>query len=188
MDWLTEFYDYEILEGKPIRIQINEVYGDYKPLPRKSYNKEERAKQKQEDYSNYVKLHLHKEFTPESKAHMSRKAIMDFGMDRYNHISDEAVAKRYVGPAMEKYGEKSDNYYWVYYDTYKKMSQKDLDAWFTILNHNQIGEQEAANAFYRQEQGEDVTKEKNAFKAALKEFKEKYHSIPVKVPEWRLKR
>jgi hypothetical protein len=107
MEWLAEFYDYEILEGKPIRIKINEIYGEYKPLPRSL----KISKQKQEDYNEYVKTHLSKEFTVESKAHMARNAIADFAMEKYNHTSDAAVARRYVGPAMEEFGEKSSHYF-----------------------------------------------------------------------------
>ena len=29
LDWLENFYDYELLEGRPIRIHIKEVYGEY---------------------------------------------------------------------------------------------------------------------------------------------------------------
>ena len=27
--WLENFYDYELLEGRPIRIYIKEIYGEY---------------------------------------------------------------------------------------------------------------------------------------------------------------
>ena len=36
--WLTNFYDYELIEGRPIRIHIKEVYGEYRTLPRKGAN------------------------------------------------------------------------------------------------------------------------------------------------------
>lgn len=29
LEWLTNFYDYELLEGRPLRIHIKEVYGEY---------------------------------------------------------------------------------------------------------------------------------------------------------------
>ena len=44
--WMSEFFDYEILSGKPVRIQIKEIYGDYKPLPRKGYDSKETHKRK----------------------------------------------------------------------------------------------------------------------------------------------
>ena len=33
--WWKEFFDYELLDGKPLRIKILEVYSEYQPLPRK---------------------------------------------------------------------------------------------------------------------------------------------------------
>ena len=184
LEWLKEFYEYKILEGKPIRIEITEVIGEYKPLPRKIIKLTE---QKQKDYEAYVRLGLSKEFTPESKCHMARNAISDFGEDRYGHTSDKAVARRYVGPAMEKLGEQSDTHYWVNYATYEKLSPELLNAWLNILDKEHIGQEQAANAFYIAEQGGDITKEKDAFKKALKAMKEQYHIIPVKVAEWRLR-
>lgn len=187
LDWLKEFYEYKILEGKPIKIKITEVIGEYKPLPRKKQEARKLTEQKQKDYEAYVRLGLSKEFTPESKCHMARNAISDFGEDRYGHTSDKAVARRYVGPAMEKLGEQSNTYYWVNYVTYEKLSPELLNAWLDILDKEHIGQEQAANAFYIAEQGGDITKEKDAFKKALKIMKEQYHIIPVKVAEWRLR-
>lgn len=187
LEWLKEFYEYKILEGKPLRIQIIEVIGEYKPLPRKKQESRAITEQKQKDYEDYVRLGLSKEFSPESKCHMARKAIGDFGEERYGHISDIAVARRYVGPAMEKLGEHSETYYWVDFDTYKKLSPELLNAWLDILRQEHIGQEEAANAFYKQEQGEDITKEKKAYQKALETMKKQYHIIPVKVAEWRLR-
>jgi hypothetical protein len=87
---------------------------------------------------------------------------------------------------MEEFGEKSSHYFWVKYDTYEKLTQEELNNWYNILEEEHIGEKEAANAFYRQEQGEDITKEKNAYKAALKKFEKEYKTIPVRVGEWKL--
>ena len=40
-EWLKNFFVFEILDGVPIRIHIQEVVGEYQPLPRK-YNNEAR--------------------------------------------------------------------------------------------------------------------------------------------------
>lgn len=184
MEWLKDFYDYEILEGRPIRIRIIETYGEYQPLPRQKKT----FLMKQYDYEEYVKKNLSKNFKPESKAHMARGAIADFGHEKYNHTNDIAVARRYTGPAMEKYGEKSDNYVWVSYNTYEPLSEELLKAWFKILREERIGEKEAANAFYKAEQGMDITKEKNAYKTALKRMKQETHEVPVRVAEWKIRK
>ena len=35
LQWLENFYDYEFYEGRPNRIYIKRIIGDYRPLPRK---------------------------------------------------------------------------------------------------------------------------------------------------------
>ena len=37
--WLTNFYDYTIIPGSPERIKINEVFGDYDPMPTRVVDK-----------------------------------------------------------------------------------------------------------------------------------------------------
>lgn len=103
--WLENFYDYELLEGRPIRIYIKEVYGDYRPLPRQGFDLME---QKKRDYTEFAIASLGTEFKPNSKAKTARDAIDSFGLERYGHTNAEAVGKRFVGPAFDKYGE-SDN-------------------------------------------------------------------------------
>ena len=59
--------------------------------------------------------------------------------------------------------------------------------WRKILREEHIGEEEASNAFYRQAEGEDVSKEIGYFKKARKRFEDKYNDVPILVKEWRLK-
>ena len=84
LDWLTNFYDYELYEGRPIRIYIKEVYGEYRPLPRKG---SEIMAQKKEEYKNFAIASLGTEFKPNSKAKTSREAIASFGYDKYGHTN-----------------------------------------------------------------------------------------------------
>ena len=112
-EWLKDFFIYEILEGRPIRIHIIEQLGEYEAMPSKG--QEKITKQKKDDYENYVIEHLPKEFTPMSKNKMSRDAIKDFGEKKYNHCCTQAVTNRYVGPAMDVHGEKTSERYWCWY-------------------------------------------------------------------------
>ena len=48
-------------------------------------------------------------------------------------------------------------------------------------------EEEAANAFYKASQGEDITKEKQYYKDALNELKNIKKDIPVLVSQWKCK-
>lgn len=187
LEWLKEFYDYELYDGRPIRIYIKEVIGEYQPLPRK-VNSRELTEKKKERYTNFTIASLGTEFKPNSKARVAREAMFDFGYEEFGHTSVPAVSRRYVGPAMDNYGEHNNKYQWVWFLDYSPLDAEALKRWASILKEENISEEEAANAFYRLAEGEDITKEKNAYKRAQQRFKELYGTIPVKVPEWRLKK
>lgn len=185
LEWLNNFYDYELLEGRPIRIKINEIYGQYQPLPRKSVITTE---QKQQDYKLFTIAALGNEFKPNSKAKTTREALNAFGREKYGHDNVQGVSKRYVGPIFDEYGESNGIRRWVWYETYEPLDKESLERWRQIMFEEHISEAEAANAFYRQEQGEDISKEKGYFAAARKRFKEEFGSCPILVSDWRLKK
>ena len=187
-DWLKEFYDYTLTDTRPILITINAVYGDYKPLPRKSRTISEESKQKIIDYDNYVKHHLTSEFQIISKAKMARDAIKDFGSVKYSHRSHKAVAYRYTGPAMEKYGEKGENYYWVWYEDYTQPTEEILHEWFDLLKAYQVTDKDIVAAFNEDVElnvSKNIDSAKERYKAAMYEFKAKYGDIVVRSGEWR---
>lgn len=186
LSWFENFFDYELMEGKPIRIKIIEVYGEYKPLPRKISvtNYEEKVK----DYDKFTIASLGTEFKPNSKSKVAREAIEAFGEEKYGHSNVRAVTERFVKPAFEKYGESDGIHKWVWYSTYEELDSNTLERWRQIMAEEHISEQEAANAFYKEQQGEDITKEKGYFKNARARFKEEYGSTPILVESWRVKK
>lgn len=183
-EWLTNFFDYEILDGKPIRIKIKEIYGEYQQMPRKLPRREE----KETDYAEYTIAALGTEYKPNSQSKIARDAIDDFGFEKYGHTNAEAVAKRYIKEPLNKYGENDGTKIWVYYYSYTPIEDEVLEKWRQIREEENIAEKEAANAFYRQEQGEDITEEKNSYKKAMERFREEYKDIPVLVYRWKLKK
>lgn len=183
--WLKEFYVYEILEGKPLRIHIKSIIGEYRPLPRKGYDIQ-LQQQKEQEYSNFTIAALGTEWKPNSKSKIARDAIADFGEQKYGHISKDAVARRYVGPTMEQYGEKSQKKYWVWYYSYEPIDDDTLRAWRKILEEEHISEKEAAEAFYQEQQGQDISKQKQYYKSAQDRFKKEYGDIVVLVSKWKL--
>ena len=187
LNWIGNFYEYELHEGRPIRIHILEIIGDYQPLPRK-INNVELTKQKQEDYKNFALASLGTEFKPNSKAKTSREAISAFGHEKYGHINAKAVAERYVGPVFNQYGECNNVRRWVWYATYQPLDSATLERWRRIMEEEHISEREAANAFYRQECGEDISKEKGYFKAARDRFVTEFGDYAILVSDWRLKK
>ena len=185
LKWLSNFYDYELYEGRPIRIYIKEVYGEYRPLPRKGVDT---MAHKKEEYKNFAIASLGTEFKPNSKAKTSREAITSFGYEKYGHTNVQAVSKRYVGPVFDEYGECNNARRWVWYSTYEPLDDKTLERWRAIMAEEHISEQEAANAFYRQEQGEDISREQGYFKKARERFKNEFGEAPILVADWRLKK
>lgn len=191
LEWLKNFYDYEIIEVKPILIQINEVIGEYKPLPRKAYDVEAREALQQEKKKNYEEFTikaLGDEFKPNSKSKIAREAIAAFGDEKYGHYSERGVSARYIKEPFDTYGETNNNNLWVYYKSYKPLEPEVLQEWRDILAEERIDEREAANAFYRQAQGENIDKEINYYKKALERFKEKFYDTPIRVKEWRARK
>ena len=187
LEWLKEFYDYELYNGRPIRIYIKKVIGEYKALPRK-VNSKELTEHKKQRYTSFAIASLGTEYAPNSKSRVAREAMYSFGYEEFGHTSVPAVVERYVGPAMNQYGEHDNKYQWVWFANYVPLPSDVLTHWSEILKEEKISDEEAANAFYRQENGEDITKEKNSYKKAQQRFKEIYSTIPVKVPGWRLKK
>lgn len=187
LDWLTNFFDYEILYGNPIRIIINEIYGEYQPLPRKAPIQTELNQKKEEDYTNFTIGALGTEFKPNSKSKIARDAIDNFGETKYYHTSIRAVAQRFIKSPFDKYGETNNHKIWVMYSDYTPLKNELLEEWRKILKEEHISEEEAACAFYKQAQGEDVEKELGYYKKAIARFKEKYSDTPVLVKEWKLK-
>ena len=188
LTWLTNFYDFEFLEGHPNRIHIIEIYGEYQPLPRKLPKQDELNKAKQSDYTAYTIASLSPDdYKPNSKRKIARDAIESFGESKYHHTNARAVASRYIAKPFEEYGETNDVYTWVYFSTYEPLEEEILQEWRQILSASKIGEQEASNAFYAMEDGLDISKEKEYYKLAKNQFKARYQDIPVLVKNWRLK-
>lgn len=188
-DLLNHLQDYmDITEIKSIKGTYKyEIKGELPdsipPLPRKNL-----MNQKKKDYEEYTIKALGTEFKPNSKSKIAREAIADFGNKKYGHTSQESVVKRYIKEPFDKYGENDGNQYWCYYDSYEVIPAEVVAEWRQILAEEHISEREAANAFYRQQQGEDVSKEKAYYKNALDRFKAKYGSTPILVGKWKVKK
>lgn len=187
-DLLDHLQDYmDITEIKSMKGTYKyEVKGELPesipPLPRKS-----QMSQKKKDYEDYTIKALGTEFKPNSKSKIAREAIADFGNKKYGHTSQRSVVERYVKEPFDKYGENDGNQYWCYYDSYEVIPSDIVAEWREILTEEHISEKEAANAFYRQQQGEDISKEKGYYRNALDRFKEKYGSTPILVGKWKIK-
>lgn len=187
LKWLTNFYDYEFLPGNPIRIIIKEIIGEYQQMPRKIPSQDQKTQEKIEDYTNFTIAALGTEFKPNSKSKIAREAITAFGYEKYSHTNERAVVNRYIKEPFDTYGETDNRQTWVLYSTYEPMEEEILNEWRNILVEEHIAEEEAANAFYKYSQGEDISQEISYYKKALSRFKDRYDDTPVLVKNWKLK-
>ena len=185
LEWLKNFFDYELIEDhKPIQIIIHEQFGPYQPMPKKV---EENQKIKEKKYEAFIIAALGTEYKPNSKTKVARDAINNFARRDFGHTSQEAVSRRFVSKPFEKYGETNNVQRWVYYPEYTPLSDDVLEDLRRILREERIDIDEAASAFYRSEQGEDISQERQYFKRARERFLDKYGKFPVLVKEWKCK-
>lgn len=181
LEWLKNFYDFNFLKGNPHRIEILEVIGEYRPLPRKV---RDLSIEKKEKYKDFTIKSLDKEFTPNSKSRVARKAIEKFGYPDYGHNSVESVVRRYIKKPFDEYGESDNNWIWVYFRSYKPLEGEALNRWRQILAVEKIDEGRAANAFYKLAEGESIEEDLRA----KEKFLDEYNDFPIRVQSWRLKR
>lgn len=170
-----------------------EYEGEWPEIPKfnaKQFNKQQR----EQDYEEFVKGNLPNEFAPESKARMSRVAIREFGNKKYRHCSSQAVAERYVGPAMEKFGEKSGVKVWVNHKTYVKLDEKQREFLKECFERFDLPEAKRAkildqvcSAIQNGETNVQSLIPLNTYQQVLDAFKQRYDFIPIVIDEWRAK-
>lgn len=188
-DLLEHLNDYfsiqEIKEGRYYYYIVPDEIPDEVPiLPHKSNKKE-----KETDYGEYVKENLSEEFEPNSKMRMSRKAIHAFGKEKYHHTSAEGVAKRYVGPAMEKYGEHSHYKVWVDPNTYIQLTEEEEEYRRECFVRNHLTDKKLQEIGSESLEGIEPSQEdKDYYQKAMELFVMKYGFRPILVYSWRAKK
>lgn len=170
-----------------------EYEGEWPEIPKfnaRQFNKQQR----EQDYEEFVKDNLPNEFAPESKARMSRVAIREFGNKKYKHCSSQTVAERYVGPAMEKFGEKSGVKVWVNHKTYIKLNEEQHEFLKQCFERFDLPEAKRAkildqvcSAIRCGETDVQSLIPLNTYQQVLDAFKQHYDFIPIVVDEWRAK-
>lgn len=187
ISFLREYMQIEEVKTSTGRFSYN-IYEEELPESIPVFSKTRSSKkEKQKDYEDFTIAALGAEYKPNSQRKIARDAIQSFGKIKYQHRSPRKVVNKFIKEPFKKYGESNEKYVWVDYETYKPLTEKQKILWLTILKDEKIDESAAANAFYREQQGEDISEEKGYYKKALEKFIEKEHTIPVKVKEWRLK-
>lgn len=73
------------------------------------------------------------------------------------------------------------------YQLTKEPNETVVENWRNILFDERIDEKNAASAFYRQEQGEDITDERDAYQRARDKFRDMYGDTLVLVKKWKNK-
>lgn len=188
LEWLTNFYNFNFLKGHPHRIEIKEIYGDYKPLPRKKPIQEELNQEKIRDYENFTIASLGTEFKPNSKSKVAREAMYSFGYEKYGHKDQNYIVRNFIKKPFEEFGETDNNNIWVFYSTYEPLPEAIVADWRQMLREAGLDVDKAANAFYKYAEGEDVSQELNYYKRAKERFVDKYDDFPILVKKWKLKK
>lgn len=182
--WFENFFDFEIVKQKPFTIKILKIKEEYQPLPRKV---EKNQLTKERKYDEFTYQALGEEFEPNSKSRVARQAIYSFGSSEFGHHDYKKVVERYVSKPFNKYAETNNEQVWVWYSSYKEPNETVIENWRTILFNERIDEKNAASAFYRQEQGEDITDERDAYQRARDKFRDMYGDTLVLVKKWKNK-
>lgn len=188
-DLLNHLGDYffieEIKEGRYYYYMVPDEIPDKIPnLPHKTNKKE-----KINDYTNYVKDNLSEEFEPNSYVRMAREAIIEFGSDKYNHYGAETVARRYVKPAMDEYGEHSVHKVWVDPTSYIVLTKEQEDYRHECFIQNHLTDQRLQEIGSESLEGIQPSQEdKDYYQKAMDRFVEKYGFRPILVYNWRAKR
>lgn len=185
LDYLQDFMN--IIEVKERGRYYYEIEGELPEsiptIPRKS-----RKAVKIQKYEDYTKDQLTDDYQPNSKSRVARLAIKNFGTKEFNHHSTEAVARRYVGPAMDKYGEHTERYYWVNYDNYKLMTDEQIAYLRQCFTENDLDEEQMETIAVDALNNKMPSQQKQLdYRDAIDQFRSEYGFIPVKVPKWRLK-
>lgn len=183
LEYLNEFMTItEIENNGRYSYEIDVLPDSIPPFPRKS-NKENKI----QDYKKFTIAALGNEFKPNSKSKIARDAINDFGLERYGHTSTPYIVRSFVGPVMEENGEHSHDMVWVDSNTYELISDEQKSFLCSSFEEVHLSEKEMANAFVKEQQGEDISDEKSSYSKVMDRFKEKYDFRPIKVYKWKIK-
>lgn len=186
LDYLGDyFYIQEVKEGRYYYYLVPDEIPEMIPkFPRKT-NKQEKIN----DYTKYVKDNLSEEFEPNSYVRMAREAIIEFGSNKYNHYGAETVARRYVKPAMDEYGEHSSYKVWVDPKTYIELSKEQEEYRHECFIQNHLTDKKLQEIGSESLEGIEPSQEdKDYYQKAMDRFIEKYGFRPILVYNWRAKR
>ena len=203
LEWWEDFFDYEIIETRPLTIKIKEVYEpdeDYIQLPRK----QKWTKQmKMDDYTAILLLLMkdkcgnENNYVPVSKMFCSRESMKMFCIKKYGHTSPRNVAQVYIKPIFDTYmeyegagAEEDKKRVWCWNTNCTPLNKEELEIWFNILKEElKIDDEERAAALYDKiYYDEDLSVEKEKYKNALFKMKEESEErgYPVHMNCWRI--
>ena len=186
LDWINDFFSIvEIKENNRYYYEVPDVLPDSIPkLPRKTNSAEKIA-----DYEQYVIDNLPQEFEPNSYVRIAREAIFDFGSEKYSHYGAETVARRYVKPAMDEYGEHSAYKVWVNPNDYVMLTKEQEEYRHECFIQNHLTDKKLQEIGSDSLEGIQPSQEdKEYYQKAMERFIDKYGFRPILVYSWRAKR
>lgn len=188
LDWLNEFYDYEIINTRPVKIIVKEIYQEeYTPMPRTN----DRA-QKLIDYTEFTKSRLTSEYKPTVKKRLAEEAIREFGKEKYQHKSALNVSRNYISPALEECADCDDVFVWVWRKTLEPLPWDILQDWNQIRKERKADFEDQLTGAEEEYYDAD-NKEMNTFISraayvdAMTDFQKKYGDLALRVKSYKLK-
>lgn len=186
MEYLSEFMNITqvVSDSGRFSYQVEgEMPQSIPPLPEKRVRQERTQRYKKYILTKQLTL----DFKPNSKAKVARDAQRDFARREYGHESIPSIVRNYTAPIMDKYGEESKDHVWVRFDNYKPLTEDELNDLKYFFKAENMAEEEMACAWVKENQGQDVTKEKESFQRAVQRFIFLHGFRPVLASKWRLK-
>lgn len=186
MDYLRQYMD--ITEEKSESGRFSYVIKGPMPDEIPEFPRKSRKAEKEEAYKSYIlKNELTDTFAPNSKAKVARDASRDFAKADYGHTYIPAIVRRFSGPIMDEYGERTKERVWVDLKTYKELPQEEVEDLRHMFIEAKLSKEEMACAWVKEQQGEDTSEEQSSYQTVMAAFAAKYGHRAVLVCKWRRK-
>ena len=202
LEWLENYFDYEITKKRPLKIVIHDIKKDYESFPKNNFDK--RLEKREKRYQVIEDYLLDEVFeNPDDKPYLSyariAKDMIIYGMIDWD-ITWKTLAYNYVKFVLNKVASFIPPKVYVWRKNYEPLNQQEVDEWIVLLI-KVFGEQDEENNALAWEEiiladeekdaegMRDVVnrQKKNYYRKAQQEFEKIYRDFPIKSYQWNLR-
>ena len=201
LQWLEEFFDYELIKSRPLKIIIYKIKKEYEYFPKYDISKRlEIRKERENMIKDYIINVIFKEdfyaeiylsYAKIARDMQKRRLILD--------INWRTLAYNYVKPVLNGIAEKIPPKDYVWKDNYKPLERKEVEAWYVVLKRYFDKQETMENILAWEEliQANDeadytnmqkvINKQKRQYyRKAQREFEAEHGDFPIKAYKWKL--